>query len=300
MPNIDQVQLPDGNQYNLKDNISGYVTAGYVDDAISRLTKANVGLGNVDNTSDLNKPVSTAQQTALNGKTDTTVIAPTEATTTASRRYEIGEQFILNGVLYTATAVIASGDTIIVNTNCALSESITEQIANVDLSALANKSDLTDIFESGTTASQAISAGTYFYLNGTLVRAKTAIASGATFTENTNYEVASDGALNEIKATTDGILSTIHSVAITTTNQPIGYDGLLVVALSITNGAWEGITVYINDIIVAGLGWGKSGNTTACPGISSRALINVRSSDVIRAAGISSYASASGSLYEKL
>ena len=34
------------------------------------LTKANIGLGNVDNTSDANKPVSTAQQTALNGKVD--------------------------------------------------------------------------------------------------------------------------------------------------------------------------------------------------------------------------------------
>jgi len=32
------------------------------------LTKADVGLGNVDNTSDANKPVSTATQTALNGK----------------------------------------------------------------------------------------------------------------------------------------------------------------------------------------------------------------------------------------
>ena len=205
MPNIDQVQLPDGSQYNLKDNISSYVTAGYVDDAIDALTKADVGLGNVDNTSDLNKPVSTAQQTALNGKTDTTVIAPTEAMTTASRRYEIGEQFILNGVLYTATAVIASGDTIIVNTNCDLSDSITEQIANVDVSALANKSDLTSISESGTTASQAISAGTVFYLNGTLVRAKTAIASGATFTENTNYEVV-NGALNAVVGETDFIL----------------------------------------------------------------------------------------------
>lgn len=35
------------------------------------LTKADVGLGNVDNTSDANKPVSTAQQTALNLKQDT-------------------------------------------------------------------------------------------------------------------------------------------------------------------------------------------------------------------------------------
>lgn len=34
------------------------------------LTKTDVGLGNADNTSDANKPVSTAQQTALNLKTD--------------------------------------------------------------------------------------------------------------------------------------------------------------------------------------------------------------------------------------
>jgi parallel beta-helix repeat protein len=34
------------------------------------LTKSDVGLGNVDNTSDASKPVSTAQQTALDGKTD--------------------------------------------------------------------------------------------------------------------------------------------------------------------------------------------------------------------------------------
>lgn len=33
-----------------------------------QVTKSQVGLGNVDNTSDVNKPVSTAQQTALNGK----------------------------------------------------------------------------------------------------------------------------------------------------------------------------------------------------------------------------------------
>ena len=37
------------------------------------VTKAQVGLGNVDNTSDANKPVSNATQTALNGKQDTLV-----------------------------------------------------------------------------------------------------------------------------------------------------------------------------------------------------------------------------------
>lgn len=34
------------------------------------LTKANIGLGNVDNTSDVNKPISTATQTAINLKAD--------------------------------------------------------------------------------------------------------------------------------------------------------------------------------------------------------------------------------------
>lgn len=36
------------------------------------ITKSNIGLGNVDNTSDANKPVSTAQQTALNSKQNIT------------------------------------------------------------------------------------------------------------------------------------------------------------------------------------------------------------------------------------
>ena len=59
----------------------------------------------------------------------------------------------------------------------------------------ADKTDLTSISETGSTASQAISAGTYFYLNGSLVRAKTNIASGATFVSGTNYE-SGDNALN--------------------------------------------------------------------------------------------------------
>jgi hypothetical protein len=43
------------------------------------IVKGDVGLGNVDNTSDANKPVSTAQQTALNGKTDTSTTSALDA-----------------------------------------------------------------------------------------------------------------------------------------------------------------------------------------------------------------------------
>jgi hypothetical protein len=39
------------------------------------ITKTDVGLGNVDNTSDLNKPISTATQTALDGKASTSLVS---------------------------------------------------------------------------------------------------------------------------------------------------------------------------------------------------------------------------------
>ena len=42
---------------------------------VSGITKAMVGLGNVDNTSDLSKPISTATQTALDQKANTSNVA---------------------------------------------------------------------------------------------------------------------------------------------------------------------------------------------------------------------------------
>lgn len=58
-----------GTPGTLTGNTTNSVTATSHTHDIS-LTKADVGLGSVDNTSDANKPVSTATQTALNGKVD--------------------------------------------------------------------------------------------------------------------------------------------------------------------------------------------------------------------------------------
>jgi len=55
------------------------------------LSKASVGLSNVDNTSDVNKPVSTAQQNALNTKVD-----KVEGETLTPNKYTDGEKAILN------------------------------------------------------------------------------------------------------------------------------------------------------------------------------------------------------------
>lgn len=66
----------------------------------------------------------------------------------------------------------------------------------------ADKSDLASISITGTTNStgSTIASGTYFYLNGALVKAKTSIANSATLTENTNYTKVTAGGLNEISS----------------------------------------------------------------------------------------------------
>lgn len=58
------------------------------------------------------------------------IIAPTEASTTASKAYEVNEFFILGDTLYKVTAPIASGSRITVNTNCTAT-TIAEQITAI-------------------------------------------------------------------------------------------------------------------------------------------------------------------------
>lgn len=66
---------------------------------IADLTSASVGLGNADNTSDLNKPISTATQTALNAKANT------------SHTHTIANVTGLQDALDAKEATIASGTT---------------------------------------------------------------------------------------------------------------------------------------------------------------------------------------------
>ena len=57
--------------------VNGHALSGDV-----TVTASDVGLGNVDNTSDLNKPISTATQTALDGKVDKTTTVNGKALST--------------------------------------------------------------------------------------------------------------------------------------------------------------------------------------------------------------------------
>jgi len=66
------------------------------------------------------------------GSATTTLVADVETTSTSSRNYAVGDQFVLNGQLYTATTPIAVGDTLTPGTNCSESDNVTKQIKAVD------------------------------------------------------------------------------------------------------------------------------------------------------------------------
>ena len=93
----------------------------------------NLGEGIYPITSD-DSTVITADMVDYNGGTVSDVldnIAPVETSTTSSQAYAIGEQFILNGTLYTATAAITAGGTITIGGNCTASDTVTEQISKL-------------------------------------------------------------------------------------------------------------------------------------------------------------------------
>jgi len=68
-------------------------------------------------------------------------------------------------------------------------------------SVKADKTDISSIIATGATntTGATITAGTYFYLNGVLVKAKADIANGASYTDGTNYEAVTVGGLNALK-----------------------------------------------------------------------------------------------------
>jgi len=105
------VNTRDGKLYLKKDNgTASIVEVGPVASVAGKtgavtLAKGDVGLGNVDNTSDANKPISSATQTALNGK------ANSSHTHTASQITDLASQTSLKwlGASYTVSTSGPSG-----------------------------------------------------------------------------------------------------------------------------------------------------------------------------------------------
>lgn len=94
------------------------VTLSQLASAISSLlniSKSSVGLGNVDNTSDVDKPISTATQTALNGKqatlsaTNVTFYDDSPVRTNGLTIRKYGNVVCINGYLQTNSSISTTG-----------------------------------------------------------------------------------------------------------------------------------------------------------------------------------------------
>lgn len=111
------------------------------------------------------------------------------------------------------------------------------EAAESGLANKADKSDLASISATGSTnaTGSKIAIGMYFYLNGSLVKAKADIASGATFTLNTNYEPVTAGSLNELAANNLGGVVDITSY--TSSPYICPHDGIITIRAS-SQGAY--------------------------------------------------------------
>lgn len=101
------------------------------------LTKSHVGLANVDNTSDAAKPVSTAEQTALNLKanlTSPTLVTPAIGVATATSVNKIGFTQPVTG----ATLTIVDGATLTASATATVSGTNTGDQSLAGLAALAS------------------------------------------------------------------------------------------------------------------------------------------------------------------
>lgn len=123
--------------------ITGDASTDSVTVAVTGLTKSSVGLGNVDNTSDVNKPVSTATQTALNGKVNTGVVAstPSRVLGTAFQPSTTKSVLCIYTISISCSATIAgggqTGSVELRSDSAATPTTVRSQIANTNSVSLA-------------------------------------------------------------------------------------------------------------------------------------------------------------------
>ena len=146
-------------------------------------------------------------------------IAPTEATTTTSQEYKVGEQFYYNKILYTATVPIANGGTIVTsgaNKNCEPSPTLTKQLADLGTASTKNSTSVvtssSDLVESGAVY-DALGFGNKNKLNKEDIYSKhsnlsvTQLATGINITANSGATWASVVYKLNIEPNTDYIVS---------------------------------------------------------------------------------------------
>lgn len=182
------VALDTNKTYRWSGSAYVYITSGAVDSVAGKtgvvtLVKADVGLGNVDNTSDINKPVSTAQQTALNLKanlaspaltgipTAPTALAGTMSTQIATTAFVIGAVSNKANTAHTHAIADVSG------LQTALDG---KQAADADLTAIAALSGTSGLLKKTAANTWSLDTNAYLTDNKTITVSGDATGTGTT------------------------------------------------------------------------------------------------------------------------
>lgn len=112
---------------------------------IVTLAKADVGLGSVDNTSDASKPISTATQTALNGKEPTITTLPVSKGGTGLSTLTSGNFLTASGTTTVATSKVAPVGTVVgtTDTQTLTNKTLTAPVINNPTGFLSGTSRIT-------------------------------------------------------------------------------------------------------------------------------------------------------------
>jgi hypothetical protein len=203
---------------NLKAPIANPTFTG----TVSGITKTMVGLGNVDNTSDANKPVSTATQTALDLKlasataatTYAPIASPTFTGTVAAASLTLSGDLTVNGTTTTLNSTtISIDDKNIELGSVATPTDVTADGGGITLKGTTDKTfnwvDATDAWTSSEHIN--LATGKSLYLNGTLLKDATETLTNKTLTSpKINEDVAVTATATELNYV-DGVTSAIQT-----------------------------------------------------------------------------------------
>lgn len=173
------------------------------------------------------------------------------------------------------------------------------------------KDDATGILIDGNdttnTTGSTITKGKYFYYGDALVKAKADIANGATLTLNTNFELVTDGALNELRDTLDdkvdnGLSTTAKQTysfptsasAVSNNNDKVTIlkNGFAIFTVSFSSMTYSQIVILVNGAVIA---YPTSGNANL---VSHRTIVTfpVKKGDVVSVSFYSTYTVAQADL----
>lgn len=220
------------------------------------LTKTDVGLANVDNTSDANKPVSTAQATAINAKVEDNITDG--ATTTASSENALFDALALKanlaGPTFTGTVTLPSTTSIgtVSNTEIAHVDGVTSAIqGQIDgkQDALVSGTNIKTINGTSILGSGDIVTGGGGGNTEITLRLASSVSTGANTTlvdltgMTFSYEANSTYRINFYMNVTAAAATTGHGFGINCSTAPsvVALNGTTVLANTGTSSTWQAI-----------------------------------------------------------